>query len=149
FSGNALNLGAVRFTTLHVLMVVVAIVLIVILNHAVKHSNAGRQLRAVASDRATASLLGVDVHRVSSGVFFIGGALGGLAAAFIAMAFNDVNADLGSAYLLIAFAAMVVAGFGSVIGMLAGGTLIGIASTLVTGYMAGSYRDLVIFALLL
>jgi branched-chain amino acid transport system permease protein len=44
---------------------------------------------------------------------------------------------------------MVVGGFGSVTGMLAGGLLIGLASTYATGYLESSYRDLVVFALLL
>jgi branched-chain amino acid transport system permease protein len=52
-------------------------------------------------------------------------------------------------YLVIALAAMVVGGFGSIGGSLAGGLLIGLASTFATGYLDSSYRDLVVFALLL
>jgi branched-chain amino acid transport system permease protein len=75
--------------------------------------------------------------------------MAGVAAAFVATAFNVISADLGATYLVIALAAMVVGGFGSVTGMLAGGLMIGLTSTLATGYLESSYRDLVVFALLL
>ncbi|KRF14722.1 branched-chain amino acid ABC transporter permease [Nocardioides sp. Soil796] len=149
FPVSPLELGPVRITTLHATMVVVSIGLIALLAWGMAHTQAGREVRTVAADRETASLLGINVDRVSAGVFFASGALAGLAAAMVATAFNVVSADLGSGYLVIALAAMVVGGFGSVAGALAGGLLIGVASTYATGYLDSSYRDLVVFALLL
>jgi branched-chain amino acid transport system permease protein len=75
--------------------------------------------------------------------------MAGVAASFVAIAFNVIDAELGSTYLVIALAAMVVGGFGSVGGMLVGGLVIGIASTYATGYLSSAYRDLVVFVLLL
>ncbi|MFD4972448.1 branched-chain amino acid ABC transporter permease [Streptomyces sp. NPDC058424] len=149
FPIKPLSLGPVRITTLHLLMVMLALVMIGATGWILARTQIGREVRTVAFDRRTAALLAIDVDRVSAGVFFVSGAMAGVAASFVAMAFNVISADLGSAYLVIALAAMVVGGFGSVGGMLAGGLLIGLASTFTTGYLGSSYRDLVVFALLL
>lgn len=149
FPVSPIEIGPVRITTLHATMVVLSLGLIALLALGMSRTQAGREVRTIAADRETAALLGIDVDRVSAGVFFVSGALAGLAAALVATAFNVVGADLGSSYLVIALAAMVVGGFGSVVGALAGGLLIGVASTYATGYYDSSYRDLVVFALLL
>lgn len=149
FPVKPLTLGPVHVTTLHLLMVLLALAMIAITGWVLARTQVGREVRTVAFDRRTAALLGVNVDRVSAGVFFVSGAMAGVAAAFVASAFNVISADLGSTYLVIALAAMVVGGFGSVSGMLAGGLLIGLASTFATGYLESSYRDLVVFALLL
>lgn len=143
------QIGPFQVTSLNVAMVVLAALLIGATSFLMTRTEFGREVRAVAFDRETAALLGVNVDKVSAGVFFLSGALAGVAASLVAMAFNVIGADLGSAYLVIALAAMVVGGFGSIIGTLIGGLLIGISSTYATGYLASSYRDLVVFALLL
>jgi branched-chain amino acid transport system permease protein len=75
--------------------------------------------------------------------------LGGIAATLVALAFNVINSGLGETYLLIAVASMVVGGFGSIIGILLGGLFIGVSSAYATGFIDSSYRDLVVFVLLL
>ena len=149
FASTPLSFGPVRINSLHLVMVGFALVLVAGLSWVLARTELGREIRAVAFNRETARILGIDVDKVSAGVFFASGALAGVGASFVAMAFNVVDADLGSAYLVIALAAMVVGGFGSVAGMLVGGLIIGIASTFATGFLSSSYRDLVVFALLL
>lgn len=149
FPVRPLSVASIRFTTLQLLMVVLAVTSIAVLAWVLARTQIGREVRTVAADRQTAALLGVNVERVSAGVFFASGALAGVAATLVGLAFNVIDADLGSSYLIIALAAMVVGGFGSVVGMLAGGLVIGLASTYATGYLDSSYRDLVVFALLL
>lgn len=149
FTVTPWSIGPVQLTNLHVLMIVVTAVLIAATAWLVKKTEFGREIRAVAFNRETASLMGVNVDKVSAGVFFVSGALAGVAATFISMAFNVVSAEMGSSYLVLALAAMVVGGFGSVAGILLGGLLIGLASTYATAFIGSSFRDIVVFALLL
>ena len=97
-------------------MVGLAFVIVAVTTWVLARTQWGREIRAVAFDRETASILGVDVDRVSAGMFFVSGAMAGVAASFVAMAFNVMDAGLGSSYLVIALAAMVVGGFGSIPG---------------------------------
>ncbi len=143
------KIGPIQVSNLSVLMVAVTVVLIVVTQFVVRKTEFGREIRAVAYNRNTAALLGVSVDKVSVGVFFLSGVLAGVAATFISMAYNVVSYDMGSSYLVIALAAMVVGGFGSVIGILIGGVLIGLASVYATAYIGSSFRDIAVFALLL
>lgn len=149
FDSVPVALGPIRVSTLHLAMVGLAFVIVAVTTWVLARTQWGREIRAVAFDRETASILGVDVDRVSAGVFFVSGAMAGVAASFVAMAFNIIDADLGSSYLVIALAAMVVGGFGSIPGMLVGGLLIGVVSTYATGYVSSSASELVVFVLLL
>lgn len=149
FNVKPLSIGTVHITNLAVVMVVLAIVLIVAIAWLMQHTQIGREVRTVAFDRRVATLMGINVERVSAAVFFASGAIAGLAAALIGTAFNVVGSTIGSDYLITALAAMVIGGFGSVMGGLVGGLLIGLASTYATGYLDSSYRDLIVFALLL
>jgi len=106
----------------------------------------GREVRAVAYDRETSALLGIDVDRTSVWVFAIAGACGGLAALEVATAYNIIDADVGGRYFLVAIAATVIGGFGSLGGALVSGLAIGIVSSLAGAYWLTSYRDIVVFA---
>ena len=141
--------GPLRVTALQLTMVLSTALLVAALGWLVRRTQFGRELRAVAYNRQLAALLGADVDRVSAAVFFLSGALAAIAATLVAVAFNVVDSHLGQSYLLIALAAMVVGGFGSVIGVLVGGILIGLASSYSTAFLATSYRDLAVFGLLL
>ena len=143
------TIGPLHFNTLDIAIVILALLLIAALHWTIHRTQFGRESRAVAFNRDLAALLGTNVDQVSCGVFFLSGALAGIAATLVAMAFNVISYLLGDNYLLIAIAAMVIGGFGSVIGILLGGLFIGVSSTYVTGFIGGSYRDLVVFLLLL
>ncbi|MGE4242075.1 branched-chain amino acid ABC transporter permease [Ramlibacter sp.] len=149
YSVHTLRLGGLQLNTLDITIVVLTAVLMLLLGWLLHRTEWGREARAVAFNREVAALLGTNVDRVSTGVFFLSGAMGGVAATLVAMAFNVISADLGSSYLVIAIAAMVVGGFGSVAGVALGGLVIGLASTYAVAYINTSYRDLVVFVFLL
>ena len=146
---RTLQFGSLQFNTLDVTIVVLTAALMVLLAWLVHRTQWGREARAVAFNRDVAALLGTNVDKVSVGVFFLSGVLGAVAAVLVAMAFNVISSNLGDTYLVIAIAAMVVGGFGSVMGVAIGGLIIGLASTYAVAYIETSYRDLVVFLFLL
>jgi branched-chain amino acid transport system permease protein len=146
---QSLHLGSMQFNTLDLTILVLTVSLMLILAWLVHRTEWGREVRAVAFNRDVAALLGTNVDKVSVGLFFLSGALGGVSAVLVAMAFNVISSHLGGTYLVIAIAAMVVGGFGSVMGVALGGLIIGLASTYAVAYIDTSYRDLVVFLFLL
>jgi branched-chain amino acid transport system permease protein len=146
---QSLQVGSLQFNTLDITIVVLTVSLMLILAWLVHRTEWGREVRAVAFNRDVAALLGTNVDKVSVGLFFLSGALGGVSAVLVAMAFNVISSHLGGTYLVIAIAAMVVGGFGSVMGVALGGLIIGLASTYAVAYIDTSYRDLVVFMFLL
>lgn len=143
------SLGPARISNLQVLMMVTSAVLFVALRWLLSSTQFGREMHAVANDREAAAVLGVNVNRVSAAVFFLSGAMAGVGATNVVLAFNVIESSLGHNYLVLAIATLVIGGIGNVTGGLVGGMLIGLVSAYTTGYLTSSYRDVVIFGLLM
>src|SRR5260370_6797874 len=72
-------IGPVSFSSVDILVLVVALILMVGLQWMVSYTRTGRAMRAVAQDREAAALMGVNVNRIIAITFFIGAALAGCA----------------------------------------------------------------------
>lgn len=127
----------------------VTLVLMVALHHVVERTQMGRAMRAVSHSRDTAALMGIPVNRVVSFTFALGSVLAGAAAFLIAVDKQTLRPDMGMTGGLKAFVAAVLGGIGSIPGAVAGGLLLGLAETLVSGYLASTYRDAIAFLLLI
>ncbi|MDP2317071.1 MAG: branched-chain amino acid ABC transporter permease [Pseudomonadota bacterium] len=127
----------------------VTIALMLGLHHIVERTQIGRAMRAVSHSRDTAALMGIPVDRVVSFTFAIGSVLAGAAALLIALDKHTIRPDMGMTGGLKAFVAAVLGGIGSIPGAVAGGLLLGLAETFVSGYLASTYRDAIAFLLLI
>ena len=88
----------------------------------------GRALRAVADDRATAELMGIDTHRVNGIAMALALATVAIAGVFLGIQTTFAPSD-GNVLLLSAFEAVIIGGLGSLWGTLAGGITLGVAQT--------------------
>jgi branched-chain amino acid transport system permease protein len=143
------DLGMIRINSVQLLILAVTAAVFLVYRWLLASTALGRSIRTAAYDEEVARLMGINARGVSAVVFFISGATAGLGAVLVAMAFTVIDGQLGSAYLITAIAVMVIGGFGSMSGVLVGGILVGIVSTSTTAYISSSYRDVVIFGLLL
>jgi branched-chain amino acid transport system permease protein len=115
----------------------------------VNRTNLGRQMRAVASDREAAEMMGINVNFTIAATFFLGSALAGVSGVMAGLLFNQVSNTIGFIAGLKAFTAAVVGGIGSIPGAMLGGLLIGLAESFITGYVSSLYSDLLVFCLLI
>ena len=86
-------------------------------------------MRAVASDREAAEMLGINVDRTIALTFFIGSAMAGMAGVMSGLAFNQITNTIGFLAGLKAFTAAVVGGIGSIPGAMIGGIFIGLCES--------------------
>jgi branched-subunit amino acid ABC-type transport system permease component len=98
----------------------------------------GTAVRAIAEDRRTAALLGINVDRLILVTFCISSALGGLAGILGAALYNAVHPTMGSAAMLKAFAASVLGGMEVMSGAILGGLLLGVAESLGSVYISSA-----------
>jgi branched-chain amino acid transport system permease protein len=108
----------------------------------------GRRLRAVAQDPDTASLMGVHVQLMVAITFMWAAALGGLSGLLFAPVFF-VSTTMGMMVGLKAFAALVIGGWGSIVGAILGGMFVGIAETYLAAYVSSVYKDAFVFLILI
>src|SRR5437763_4505060 len=130
FPQNTYYIGSVSISSVDILVLVVAAVMMVALQWLVTRTRVGRAMRAVAQDREAAALMGVNVNRIIAVTFFIGAALAGAAALIWGLKYGNTNFTLGFTLGLFAFTAAVLGGIGNLVGAMLGGVLIGVAEAL-------------------
>jgi branched-chain amino acid transport system permease protein len=123
-------IGPVSFSSVDILVIIVAAVMMVSLQWLVTRTRTGRAMRAVAQDREAAALMGVNVNRIIAVTFFIGAALAGAAALIWGLKYGNTNFTLGFTLGLFAFTAAVLGGIGNLVGAMLGGVLIGVVEAL-------------------
>jgi branched-chain amino acid transport system permease protein len=107
----------------------------------------GLAIRATAQDKENAGLMGVDVKRISALVYSIYAGLTGMAGVLIGTIYS-ITAQSGPRYTLLAFFVVVLAGLGSISGVLLAGLLLGLLQSLVTIYIGADYTLAVVFGVL-
>jgi branched-chain amino acid transport system permease protein len=140
-----------------IIVIVAAVLMLVGLNYLVNATKIGKAIRAVAQDRPTASLMGIDVNRIISLTFLVGGLLGGAAGVLYALKFTRIDPFVGFFPGLKAFTAAVMGGIGNLTGALLGGIVLGMLETFAGSYMgvftlgaAGTeYKDIFAFSILI
>lgn len=108
----------------------------------------GKAMRACATNRKAASLVGIDVKRMVLFSFIISSAMGSMAGIIIApltMTSYDVGIMLG----LKGFCAAIIGGMSSGFGTVLGGLLLGILESLGAGLISSGYKDAIAFIILL
>jgi len=107
----------------------------------------GMAIRAVAQDRVTASILGVDLKRISALVYGLYAGITGMAGLVIGTLFT-IQAEMGMRYTTFAFFTVVLAGLGYLPGVIPAALLLGLIQSLVAIYLGGAYNLLILFAVL-
>ncbi|MGH2871339.1 MAG: branched-chain amino acid ABC transporter permease [Solirubrobacteraceae bacterium] len=115
----------------------------------VSRTTLGKSMRAVASDREAAEMLGINVDRTIALTFFIGSVMAGVAGVMSGLAFNQISNTFGFLAGLYAFTAAVVGSIGSIPGSMIGGVVIGLCQSFASGYVSSKYTDLIVFGILI
>ncbi|NTW03393.1 MAG: branched-chain amino acid ABC transporter permease [Oscillochloris sp.] len=141
-----------------VIFIVAALLMLLALNYLVNATRLGKAIRAVAQDRTTASLMGINVNQIISLTFLIGGALGGAAGVLFGMNIGTVNPYMGFIPGIKAFTAAVLGGIGNITGAMVGGIVLGFLEAFVASYLSlftggsfsgASYADIAAFSILI
>jgi len=96
----------------------------------------GRAVRSVSQASELASISGISVERVRLVTFALGTAMAGLAGVLVAPAFA-IDPQLGSRFIIKAFAVIIVGGMGSYPGAILAALLLGVIEV-VGSYLAGA-----------
>lgn len=150
---DAGNTVVIRNT--QIFIVIGAVTMLVALNYFVNGTKWGRGIRAVSQDQPTAGLMGINVNRMISLTFFLGGAFGGAAGALYGLNVGTVTPYVGFIPGLKAFTAAVLGGIGNLTGALLGGLTLGLIETFLNGILVyfptfgQRYTDIFAFSVLI
>jgi len=123
---STVDVMGVTFPSYRLFIIALGVVMLIALHALMNYSRLGMIIRAGVQDREMVEALGINVQRVFTLVFALGGglaALGGIGAA----PFIPVEPAMGDRYLMQGFITVVIGGMGSYSGAAVGALLLGMA----------------------
>jgi branched-chain amino acid transport system permease protein len=147
-SKEGISILNVRLSHLDLLNIILAVVTIVGLQLFIRRTMIGKALQAVAQNRATAEVLGIDVPKMITLAFVINAVLTILAAIMIAPTYG-AKYSMGGTLGLRAFYAAIIGGFNQTRGALLGGLLVGYIEIFTILFITSEYSEAVILLILI
>ena len=147
---GGIHIGGVLFSWKFMVVVGVTVPILLGLTYIVTKTKVGKAMRATAQDQDAARLMGVNVNRIISFTFGLGGALAGAAGVVYQQTIGTTWWFSGFQLGLIAFTAAVLGGIGNLTGAVLGGVLIGLIQGINDGVGLGQqWSQSVVFTILI
>ena len=149
YSNEVIRLwGGTFITWQNVIIVVVSALTIVLLYGFMRFTITGKALRAVAQDRETAGLMGINPDHLIMLTFVLASALAGMSGAMLGPILV-LTPFAGTTVIVKAFAIVIIGGFGNVEGTIIAGLAVGLIESYTTQLINPGLTDIVVFTLLL
>jgi branched-chain amino acid transport system permease protein len=148
FGSGQISLGGVVIAQQKLAIILVAAALIVAQHFLVEKTAFGRRLRATAQDREMAAALGVPVRSMIALTFALGAALAGAAGLLLA---NEwfVTPTEGTNYIVKAYIAVTIGGWGSVPGAVAGALIVALFEVGLSAFVSYTAASAALYVALL
>lgn len=148
FSKSVISVFGINIQPESIFGIVLAVALMVLVHLFMTKTRHGTAMRAASQNPMAASAMGVNTNKTTAMTW-------GIACVLTAFAGVIVGPLYGASYTMGAmigtkgFVAAVLGGYGNMYGAIIGGLIIGILETMTSGYISSSYKDIVVFAVLI
>jgi branched-chain amino acid transport system permease protein len=143
---GTINLAGIYLPVAQLVAGAVAILLTVSLHMLLTRTTIGSKLLAVAEDRTAAMLMGIRPDRMQALAWGLSAGAAGIAGALMATAY-PWSPSVGETFGLIAFVVVALGGFGSVLGSLYAGLIVGLIQAASAFWLGVIYKDIVVYGL--
>jgi branched-chain amino acid transport system permease protein len=144
--GGTIDLFGIRIEASRLLAGVVALVVTLALHLLLTRTALGSKMLAVSEDATAAQLMGIRPQRMQALAWALAGAATGIAGALIANFFYT-SPTVGETLAILAFVTVSFGGFGSVLGALVAGLIIGVVESLSAFLVGPVYKDVIVYVL--
>jgi branched-chain amino acid transport system permease protein len=143
-----IELGGILLTVRQLLVVVTALVAMVGLELTLRRTIVGKIWRATAENPLGAQLVGISVRRVYLETILLASGMAGLAGVLLTL-LSSAFPDMGQQFLITGFAIVIIAGVGSVRGVVIVGFAIGILEAMFAQFVSSDLRQAFVYALMI
>jgi branched-chain amino acid transport system permease protein len=147
-AGDPLFFAGLALSRQSLAIMATAAVLILLLHVLLERTQLGRRLRAATDDPEMARALGVRVRRLTALAFALGAGLAALAGLLLANVYF-VTPTAGLAFMLKAYIAVTIGGWGSLRGAVLGAVLVALFEVVAGRLFSASIADALLYAALL
>jgi branched-chain amino acid transport system permease protein len=147
FDNNVYTWGFVTITTIDILKIVVAWLVVLGVVLFVNRTRFGRSITALRTNPTMAAAVGISTKTVYIVVFALGSLIAGIAGLFVAAEFV-ANPIMAIQWTLIGFIAVFFGGIGSLLAASVGGLILGLLSSLSSLYLGVQWTPVVVFSAL-
>ena len=148
YAAQKFKIGALYVPVPELIALVLAVALALAIWAAMRYTDLGKAMRAVAEDGPMAAAFGVDHKRLALMLSGVCGALAGIAGVCLALSYTLTPAQI-YAWVGVVFAAVMLGGLGSPVGPLVAGIVIGVSEALTAAVVSPSWSPIVSFTLLI
>jgi len=128
--------------------IVVPIIIFVFLDRFVTKSRLGKSIRAVSMSEENSKLMGININRVITLTFCIGGLTTGAAAFIYTTVYENTVFNVGFNMGIAAFTAAVLGGIGNLRGAFYGGIALGLLEQFSSAVLGSQWKAVTVFAVL-
>lgn len=149
---RSISLGGIRFQLLSLTTIAIAGLILFALIQFLNKSIWGLQLQAAAADFRTARLVGIPAGRVIGLSFALSGILAAAVAFVSTVQTGAVGPTFGVPIVILALIGAVIGGIDKIYGALAGGFLVGFATSMLASWLPSdmsNFRDAYVFLLVI
>lgn len=149
---QSLEIGGIRVQLLSVTTIIIAAVILFALVQFLNRSIWGLQLQAAAADFRIARLVGIPASRVIGLSFALSGILAAAVAFVSTVKTGAVGPPFGVPIVILALIGAVIGGIDKIYGALAGGFLVGFATSMLASWLPSdmsNFRDAYVFLLVI
>jgi len=148
FAEGVVKVGSVSISVERIVTAAVGIVLLAVMMWFVNRTRLGRQMQAIAQHRYGAALQGINIARVSAIAFALGCALAAIAGCLMG-AYLRLSPFMGDTILVKILIIVMLAGAGSVNGIVVTGLVIGSLNAVLPVLISGSASDAVLIVVVI
>jgi branched-chain amino acid transport system permease protein len=145
---NPVNLAGIYISWGEMATFAISLLGVLLLDLFLRRTKTGTAIRITAIDRDAAALSGINVKKIDLLAFSLGGVLAGLGGPLLGM-LSFVSPGTGLGITIKAFILTVLAGVGSIPGLIVAGMILGVGEALTVTFVSSSFRELFGFVLFL
>jgi branched-chain amino acid transport system permease protein len=142
------EVAGANFRIDQVMAIVMPIVIFFLLDQFVTKSRLGKSIRAVSMSEENSKLMGIDINRVITLTFCIGGITTGAAAFLYTTVYENTVFNVGFNMGIAAFTAAVLGGIGNLRGAFYGGLALGMLEQFASAILGSQWKSITVFVVL-
>lgn len=148
-SQQPIHLGPFQLTGQQLIIIGVAALALGGVHVLLRYTTIGKTMRAMSENKDLAEVSGINTSLVTDLTWVLSGLLVGVAGVILAINTSSFTPILGTQFMFLVFASVILGGIGKIYGAILGAIIIGVATEIAAGFVGSAYADAAAFGIMI